>query len=426
MVDAGHRIEQVGRRRRPGGIAGARLIERSPPSGRPRRPRRRSHSQAMRSRGARQLGRDGDQPEPVEPRLDRRVGHVGRHEQVSVVVRARRFASARNGPSRLNPSGCAPSSGASGSQPGPARRRRSSVADGRLTAVGRNDVTPRDRRRAGHPVERARVAHRVVAAPAVDVDIDEPGRDVAGRGTSAAASSRSIAVISPSVTSIVAAGHPVVEDEPPADDAPPVRAGQRPSGLAGDPGVCRRHDHDDRAEEDLANGLGQARATMRSDDRTVRIRAPTIVPRVAAAAAHDRGPADDGRGHRRQDVAVGEGARSPRWSGPEMRKPGDRGQHRRDDVQDDQDLPGAGAGQPCSDGVVADRVQHASVAGSPEADEDERRRPVRRRGGCSGRTSATVPDPSVRSGSGTPVLVWTITICQRSPAQGRPGSSRGS
>ena len=35
----------------------------------------------------------------------------------------------------------------------------------------------------GHPVEGGRTTHRIVAAPAVDVDVDEPGRDiwVAGR-----------------------------------------------------------------------------------------------------------------------------------------------------------------------------------------------------------------------------------------------------
>ena len=47
-----------------------------------------------------------------------------------------------NGPSRLNPSGAAPSSGAAGIQ---ARTRSANVASassGAVTAVGRNDVTP--------------------------------------------------------------------------------------------------------------------------------------------------------------------------------------------------------------------------------------------------------------------------------------------
>ncbi len=51
-------------------------------------------------------------------------------------------AGARNGPSRLNPSGCAPSSGASGIQARTRSANRGSSATARDGAVGRNEVTP--------------------------------------------------------------------------------------------------------------------------------------------------------------------------------------------------------------------------------------------------------------------------------------------
>ena len=58
------------------------------------------------------------------------------------------------------------------------------VVERRRTAVGRNDVTPRRRSARAMPSSAARVAHRVVAAPAVDVEVDEPGRDERSAGAS--------------------------------------------------------------------------------------------------------------------------------------------------------------------------------------------------------------------------------------------------
>ena len=50
---------------------------------------------------------------------------------------------ARNGPSRLNPSGWAPSAGASGIQARTRSANRGSSSIGIVGAVGRNEVTPR-------------------------------------------------------------------------------------------------------------------------------------------------------------------------------------------------------------------------------------------------------------------------------------------
>ena len=56
---------------------------------------------------------------------------------------APRRASARNGPSRLNPSGSAPSAGASGSHARTVSAKVARAGSGAVTAVGRNPVTPR-------------------------------------------------------------------------------------------------------------------------------------------------------------------------------------------------------------------------------------------------------------------------------------------
>ena len=68
---------------------------------------------------------------------------------------------------------------------------------------------------AGHAVERGRVAHRVVAAPAVDVDVDEPRRDErAVRGRRVVLHGRDPAVRDLDPPRF----DPVLEDEPAADD----------------------------------------------------------------------------------------------------------------------------------------------------------------------------------------------------------------
>ena len=87
---------------------------------------------------------------------------------------------------------------------------------------------------------------------------------------------------------------------------------------------------------------------------------------------------------------------------PGVEEPGDRGEQRGDDVQDDQDLPRAGARQARGHGVVADRVEQPAVSGASEADEDRRPPAARTRGDCSGGPRGRRRTPSQRSSGGTP------------------------
>ena len=92
--------------------------------------------------------------------------------------------------------------GASGSQPRTRSANATRSGSGAVTAVGRNEVTPRPQQRAGHPVECGAVAHRVVAAPAVDMDVDEARRDVRAVRAPPAPPSMATATIRPSSISI--------------------------------------------------------------------------------------------------------------------------------------------------------------------------------------------------------------------------------
>ena len=179
VVDPGHGVEQVGRR------AGAGRISSPGHLGGRRRVTDRHGDLAAGEPGdelarAGQLGRDRDQPQAADERLERRPLHVRRDPQVGLVVRAapggRQERALEVEPERL----------------GAVRRRvrhpiadalgeRRSSSSGAVTAVGRNEVTPRRSSAPSHAVERSRIAHRVVAAPAVDVDVDEPGGEVRRR-----------------------------------------------------------------------------------------------------------------------------------------------------------------------------------------------------------------------------------------------------
>ena len=86
VVDPAHRVEEVGRGRRPGRVAGPRLRDRR------RRVADRDRHAVLAEPAdelgrAGQLGRDGEQPEPVEERLERRARDVGRDEEVGRVLR---------------------------------------------------------------------------------------------------------------------------------------------------------------------------------------------------------------------------------------------------------------------------------------------------------------------------------------------------
>ena len=158
-------------------VAGPRLLEGRRANGRSRSPTPRSAQPADELDRAGQLGRDRHQPEPVEERLERRRRDVGRDLQVGRVVGAATGSGEERAlqvePERLGAVG---------------RGVRRPVAD----AIRRSRRAPIERRRhggrqerghpvsqqaAGHPVERGAIAHRVVAAPAVDVDVDEAGAD---------------------------------------------------------------------------------------------------------------------------------------------------------------------------------------------------------------------------------------------------------
>ena len=87
VVDAAHRVEQVGRGAAAGRVAGPRLVD-----GRRRVAHRRRDpalaEPADQLEGARQLRRDRDQAQAVEERLEVAPVHVGRGPEVGRVVRA--------------------------------------------------------------------------------------------------------------------------------------------------------------------------------------------------------------------------------------------------------------------------------------------------------------------------------------------------
>ena len=107
----------------------------------------------------------------------RRSTSAGRPEERRIVGAAAGLGEERPlevEPQRLRAvGGCAgqPRRGRVSANVGEGRQRR---GHGRRQEPGH----PAPQQVAGHPVEGLRAAHRVVAAPAVDVDVDEPGRDV--------------------------------------------------------------------------------------------------------------------------------------------------------------------------------------------------------------------------------------------------------
>ncbi len=240
VVDAAHGVEEVRRRSRAGREAAVRLLE-----GR-RRMTERDGDAAIAEPAdelgrARQLRRDRHQSEAIDERLERRERHVRGHQEVGRVV---------------------------GTPPHGGEERPLQVEAQRLGAVGRAVREPspdalgegdqlvqrrghggrQERGHAatqeppGHAVERVAVAHRVVAAPAVDVEVDEARRDeraalrwlvVEGRPPRSTRPRRDRA-----------AHDPIVEHEPAADDRRrlhrhrPLRIG-RPSVSPAAPGSGR-------------------------------------------------------------------------------------------------------------------------------------------------------------------------------------------
>ena len=179
MLEAAHRVEEMGRRGGAGRERGACLVdecrrmpERHGDAGPTEHP-----DQVVRTG---EFGRDRDQPQPLDQGSIVAGGmSAGVRSWVSVVGAASRVRQERAlevEPERLRAIGRGIRH--------PARDRSAKAfrsSSGAVTAVGRNEVTPR-RRQALAPSRRALpVAHRVVAAPAVDVDVDEARRDVRAR-----------------------------------------------------------------------------------------------------------------------------------------------------------------------------------------------------------------------------------------------------
>ena len=102
-----------------------------------------------------------------------------------------------------------------------------------------------------------------------------------------------------------------------------------------------------------------------------------------------------------------------RFARPATRKPGKRRQQRRDDVQRDEHLPDADAGQARGDRVVADGEQQPAVAAPAEADEDQRRQRARTDSRLFGRNANVVPEPSQSMASGSRRRDWTIAAGRR-------------
>ena len=154
----------------PGRVAGPRLARGSPPSGRSRSRTPRSREPADEVRRAGQLGRDRDEPEPVDERLERRARRRRPGPARWAGSWAPRRAAARNGPSRLNPSGSAPSAG----------RVRQPGAD-----ASANATSAAERRGHGGRQERGHAAPQQARGPCRRGRPDRPsrrGRPSRGRG----------------------------------------------------------------------------------------------------------------------------------------------------------------------------------------------------------------------------------------------------
>ena len=182
-----------------------------------------------------ELGCDRDETETVEQRLQLVAWDIGRDTQVRRVV----GATARRG-----------------------QERTLEIEAQRLRAIGRRGRQPfpdalrefdqgghRGRRRRrqerrdpvtqeafGHPIKSRVVAHRIMAAPTVDVYVDEPRRDIGAVGTSAV-SARAAPELDPDDPVVLDGDHasldPVVEDQPTRDRPLGHRAGAESGAEAG-------------------------------------------------------------------------------------------------------------------------------------------------------------------------------------------------
>ncbi len=142
MVEAAHRVEQVGRGRAAGRVAGAGLVERGGGVA------DRHRDAAVAQPGGSCSRAPGSSGAIV---MRRRPSRSGSRASGATSAGVRRWAGswaprrpgARNGPSRSKPNGSAPSAGATGRQARTRSAKAARSSSGAETAVGRNDVTPR-------------------------------------------------------------------------------------------------------------------------------------------------------------------------------------------------------------------------------------------------------------------------------------------
>ena len=213
MVDAGHRVEQVGRRASTRGvrIPGAHGTRR-------RVPDRHHHALVVEPadeiRGTGKLRGERQETQTVDQRFERLARGTGRFakmgRRVGTALARSQERTLEIEPERLR------AVGRRGRHPCP-----DPVGEGGERVEWRRDRGRQERRHAPpkerlrHAIQGVGIAHRIVAAPAVDMDVDEPGRDVGQTVVGGLQVDGSDPAVLDRDTPAL---HPVVEDEPAADD----------------------------------------------------------------------------------------------------------------------------------------------------------------------------------------------------------------
>ena len=170
-------------------------------------------SAAIELEGAGQLRRDRHDPQAIAQRLEVGLGDVARASQVLRAMRTLPLR-AQERPLQVEPERLRPVAWRVG-QPAADVARESMERRDRGAHRGRKEGRhPVSGERPGHARKRVGAIHRVVAAPAVDVDVDEPGRHVGpGRPSLVRLDRRDPVTVDPHAPG----HHLVLEDEPPDD-----------------------------------------------------------------------------------------------------------------------------------------------------------------------------------------------------------------
>src|ERR1700722_18149830 len=138
--------------------------------------------------------------------------------------------------------------------------------------------------------------------------------------------------------------------------------------LVGKSGISCCQKEDDGAVKNLANRFGCVKqgknAVQHGQDQ-----GPNNGPRIAAATAEDRGPADDHRGHRRQEIDIGQ-AEIRGVGTTNNHQSGGGGQQAAGDVIDHQYLPDANACQITGLAVIPDGVEQPAISRAAQYEDD--------------------------------------------------------